>query len=122
MTVEKWHLPLAREATVGDRDPVEVLRRVLERLAARHPQWNAAGGVIPQGLAALAELERRQGREARLVALVRELGKCVWCGGDGRRICGLKTTDTGVASETRSCSQCSGTGLVEAARKEVGDG
>jgi hypothetical protein len=60
--------------------------------------------------AALAELERRQGREKRLEALVRELGKCPGCEGRGRYDGELH------------CPECDDTGLVEAARKEIQDG
>lgn len=63
------------------------------------------------GLAYLAARER----EARLVALVREFAKCHWCAGSGKHH-GQTRADAPV------CDHCSGTGLAEAARKELNDG
>lgn len=92
---------------MADRDPVAVLRDYLSEV-----------GTTEVEDIAIAELERRQGREARLEALVRELGRCPGCYGAGKR-------DVGHIDEKpkmRRCTDCSGTGLVEAARKELNDG
>lgn len=65
--------------------------------------------------AALAALEASRAREARLEALVRSLGKCTVCGGEGY-------VWQGHDVDSIECDHCAGTGIVEAARKELSDG
>lgn len=90
-------------------DPVAVLRRYFPSGIGLR-QVMVGEGSLAELMPAIADLERRQGREKRLEALVRELGKCRTCCGTGR-----PTREGG-------CPDCAGTGLVEAARKELKDG
>lgn len=93
-------------------------------MADRDPDFDAAGREARRlasvdesghyGNLARAYLATRE-REARLVALVRSLGKCPGCDGNRNR-------DIAHIDEDRlvvPCDDCHGTGLVEAARKEL---
>ena len=91
--------------TVADRDPdFEAAGREARRLASVDESGH-------YGNLARAYLATRE-REARLVALVREFAKCHWCAGSGKHH-GQRRADAPV------CDHCSGTGLVEAARREL---
>jgi hypothetical protein len=88
-------------------DPVAVLREALGRLYANREGYEIQRASYEAAEMAIAELERRQGREKRLEALVRRTVDA-FAQYEGSGMLGHLTT--GIA------------GLVEAARKELEDG
>ena len=97
-----------------DHEAAARLAVELSYIAQRYPQLAGDGGRIDRARKHLATL---QAREKRLEALVRSLGKCPMC--DAGRSWELKEDGTSTQVE---CFDCAGTGLVEAARKELENG